>query len=665
MSWPTDWAMDRSMDRSIDRRQFLKVAGAGLSTVGLACWGSSGAWADGPPPPPQLIVVETDARHAALNYLSWDTEAGQKTAINLLRSPVIIRVRLGGQTYSTANLQAIRKVSENRVRFRVSLVPGCELVWTITECPASLAMTLSATGSRVGEIEAVEMVFPWSPSVTPTSILPREWTGDGRALMPFVFTAPDFGQIVVHSSIAEARVRLEGSRAEIKADLVLELPAIASGQTYEINFAPLYLPAPEGLTDVALWKSVRRAWFNGWQPSARWGDQTTFHSSPGGVLANNVISDPVSFSLVFYSDQAFWTPFLTPEISVMDSVRPTLEWWLNSRTLPSGQVLGYWDYSTFLDANPSILISAWDYVESTNDLGWLEARANQLERVAECLAQCDVDGDGLLEATQSGNDGTLLEPQRSSNWYDAINFGYKDGYSNALIYRAWRCMADLQRRLGHDVSERRYRGLANHLKAAYRDALFNPATGWLACWKDEDGELHDYASPVVNGIAIEYGLVQEGEGRVILGRIWDKISEVGFSRLDLGIPSVLIPIKADDYIQPYGFGSPQTPDGTDTFQQYENGGITAGQTIHFLAAHYVVGVPNRADTVLRAMIHRQNSVGFQNGVRDNFPLGMDWTTWDGSSCGYEGFLADVFVFLQAVLLREPAFRDRYYRPLLV
>jgi hypothetical protein len=94
-----------------------------------------------------------------------------------------------------------------------------------------------------------------------------------------------------------------------------------------------------------------------------------------------------------------------------------------------------------------------------------------------------------------------------------------------------------------------------------------------------------------------------------------------------------------------------------------NGGITAGQVLHFLAAHYVVGDPEPADAILRAMLERQGRGEFQNGVRDAAGAGIDWTTWDGRPSGYEGYLADSFRFLQAVLLREAAFRDRLYRPL--
>ncbi len=63
------------------------------------------------------------------------------------------------------------------------------------------------------------------------------------------------------------------------------------------------------------------------------------------------------------------------------------------------------------------------------------------------------------------------------------------------------------------------------------------------------------------------------------------------------------------------------------------------------------------------MLRHQAAAGFHNGVRDVGGQGIDWTTWDGKPCGYEGYLADSFRFFQLALLREPAFRERFYRPL--
>ena len=189
-------------------------------------------------------------------------------------------------------------------------------------------------------------------------------------------------------------------------DFVVDVTLTGTDQTRSLTLTPLRLPAPAGLQDTALWAQARRGWFGAWQPSARWGDQNRPFSAPPGVLANNVISDPASCSLWFYADQALWTPQITPDISVAQLVRRSVDFWLLQRTRPTGEVVCYWDYGNFLDANAGPLIAAWDYVESTGDTDWLQARIERLELVADFLAKRDVDNDGMVEAVQSGNRGT-------------------------------------------------------------------------------------------------------------------------------------------------------------------------------------------------------------------------------------------------------------------
>jgi len=68
----------------------------------------------------------------------------------------------------------------------------------------------------------------------------------------------------------------------------------------------------------------------------------------------------------------------------------------------------------FLDANAGPLIASWDYVETTGDKEWLGKHLAKLELIADFLAKRDVDNDGLVEATQSGNRGMLKQPVTSS-----------------------------------------------------------------------------------------------------------------------------------------------------------------------------------------------------------------------------------------------------------
>jgi hypothetical protein len=618
-----------------------------------------------------IVKSIADEADAGISFLSWDTEGGDKVGVNLLRADSAVRLQFLENGAWRDALMKKRRVEESgavvydleagRARLAWRIEPGA-----IRTAGGELKLVLTASGNRV---EAARLLFPFDPKVTSTTVLPAAWQDDGTFRLPAVVNAPDFGPMLVgKTGGGEVRGRLEGSRKDKIVDLTLEVPDIVPGQPITLMLSPLLLPAPPGLLEGDMWRAARRGWLNALQPCARWGEQDKPFSSPPGILGNNVISDPASVSIWFYADQALFMPEAAPGVSLMPLVRRTIDYWLDQRMRRdekgrlTGEITGYWDYGNFLDANASPLIAAWDYVEATGDLAWLRARVERLELTADFLARRDVDHDGFVEAAQSGNRGTLHQPNRSCAWWDALNCGHKDGYTNALIYRAWLCLADLEGKLGRGDRGAVYAGLAGKLKAVYTKTLYNPRTGWLAWWKSADGELHDYASPTLNGLAIEYGLVDPALGRQILDRIWKKISQAGFTRFDLGVPPMLVPVRRSDYLQPDAIGIPKREDGTDTFGWYMNGGITAGQVLHFLAAHYVLGEPERADKVLRAMLDRQARGEFQNGVRDAGGQGIDWTTWDGKPSGYEGYLADSFRFLQAVLLREPEFRARLYRP---
>ena len=565
-------------------------------------------------------VVRIDHAPTAdvVTHLGWDTEGGTRAEQNLLRTPIT----------------GARAVASPDGGF-----------------------VLKSTGG--------ELHLAFDPRVTSTCIIPAQWHADGTFLLPAIVNAPDFGPMsVTQIEGPPLRGRFEGNRKEKIADVVLQ----ASGPT-TLQFRPLLLPAPAGLTDARYWPLARRGWLNAIQPTSRWGEQNRPFSAPPGMLGNNVISDPASCSLWFYADQAFFIPEPFPGVNLMPLVRRTIEYWIDTKMIKdasgaeTGELICYWAYAHFIDANAGPLIAAWDYVEATGDRDWLNRKIGRLEKVADFLISRDVDGDGLIEATQSGNFYTLKQPNRSCAWWDAVNCGHKDAYTNALCYRTFRCLADLENQLGRTTQAARYSAAAYRLKAAFFPALYNEKTGLLGWWRSEDGTLHDYAAPTICALAIDYGLVPTDAARAMLDRLWQKMEEVQFTRLDLGLPTNLVPFHPGAYLQP-AFGGPKQLDGRDTFGIYMNGGISAGHSLHFIAAHYQVGDTARGDRVLEAMLPRQFRGEFQNGVQDEAMKGIDWTTWDGKPSGYEGYLADSFRFLQAVLMREPALRQKLLRPVL-
>ncbi len=594
--------------------------------------------------------------------------------MNLLRTGTAIGLRVkvngqwsGGETFETQ----VEKVGVAETRYRLVIAPDADLEWRVRPGAGQLTMTFLARGAGLHQVEGIELGFPFDPRVAATTLLPSAWDADGTIHLPAVISAPDFGQMrLAAAPPANLKGRLVGSRGNHTVDFTVELSVPRADETISLSLEPVRLPMPAGLKDKSLWRATRRGWFNAFQPSAQWGDQGNRFSAPAGILANNVVSDPVSCLLHLWADQVLLTPRFATDIPLPDLVQRTVDWWLDHRTKPTGEVIAYWDHADMLDANASPLIAAWDYVEATGDRKWLARRIGRLEFIAEYLVKRDVDNDGLVESTHSGNYGTLKEPMRAGSAYDTINAGHKDAYCNALIYRAFRCLADLEKQLKRREQQTRFAQRADQLKAAYSKTFFNPKTGWLAWWKSEDGELHDLSSPLISSVAICYGLVKPRPGRQMLDQLWTKMEAAGFKRFDLGVPITLMPVRRGDYLLGFnGCGVPKAEDGSDTFGQYLNGGCLVSDAVYFITALHIVGERAKGDRILRAMVERQergvfsNGGGFQNGVVNAYPQGAEFYTWEGQTCGYEGHLTYSYAFLQAVLLRETAFRARLLRPL--
>lgn len=625
----------------------------------------------GAEPPTAACRVETDAKLAQIPFLSWDTEGGERAKTNLLRAPVELRLRGAERWVGSSELPArCEPLANGGTRYHLDLRPvdsslTSPLVWEIVPGPDRLAMTLSSKH----RLPDVEMVFPFEMRAALTTALASRWALDGTLRLPAVVSAPDFGQMLLTCSPeslkdpwsvvyddrdTQVKGRLEGNRYRVRMDLVLSWPRFLDGAVYALEFRPVWLPTPTGLADASLWPAARRGWFNTFQPSANHCSTEHDGDTTPGVLANNVISDRVISAMFRWSDAALLVPEAAPGVSFTYQVRRTLDWLLEERVRPDGETIGY-EGRPMLDANAAPLIAAWDYVEAAGDKKWLAFQIEKLELMAEFMAKHDSDHDGLIELKNSGNYG---EKTAYHSAWDCYNEGHKDGYINLLAYRAWRCLSDLEAQLGRTQQQARYQQLADRLKAVFATTLYNPATGWLAFWKSADGQLHDYAWPSITGTAIVYGLVEPTEGREMLGRLWKKVEEVGFQRFDLGLPCTLIPVRRGDYIGTSVFDA-MGEDGSGQFGRYLNGGCCVSDTMEFVVANYMVGERDRADLILRAMLQRQQSGGFQNG----FGNGGEFLTWEGMPCGYEGHLTYSWSFLQAVLLREPQFRARLYRPL--
>lgn len=306
---------------------------------------------------------------------------------------------------------------------------------------------------------------------------------------------------------------------------------------------------------------------------------------------------------------------------------------------------------------------AWAYVEASGDTEWLRRYLDKLEFVSGFMEKRDVDGDGLIESPSTGNRNVRTFGDTA---FDCIASGHKNAYVNALAYRAWLGMAKLQERAKRPEKVEHYTDLTSRLKKSYRDAFYNPKTGWLAWWKSADGELHDLWSGMPTSIAVTYGLLTPEDGRAMLDKHWEQLEKTKFTAFDVGLPLTLRPIPPALMLEGYGG---KKEDGSDTFGKYLNGGACVSNTSFWLAANYIAGRRERADKVLDAMLERQrkgvffNGGGFQNGVIDRYPDGAEFFDWSGQTCGYEGHLVYSWAWLQAMFVREGMYEAKVLKPL--
>lgn len=327
-----------------------------------------------------------------------------------------------------------------------------------------------------------------------------------------------------------------------------------------------------------------------------------------GCLANNSTGDTCQFCLHCYADQAYYTPPLFDDFTALDLVRVSLDRYFEG-------FKGYRD--DFQDVAPSTIIAAWDYATGKPDPAWLKQRISFLEGYAERMVAMDVDGDGLCESQKC-----------PSNWWDCINWNWKDAYSSALAWRAFRCMADLEHRLGAQAKAQRYAERADKIRSVFYQTFYNPGTGVLAGWRAKDGTFGDRYFLFANGIAIAYGLVDKPQANAILDQLQAKLKAVGFTNFQYGLPGNLVAF-------PHRL----------SFQLYENGGATGSMAYYYVQALYAAGRKDEAEAIFARMLEGYREGTFQNGIGN----GGDWKEWNGTPCGYEGLLVDAYYPLTALI----------------
>lgn len=549
-------------------------------------------------------------------------------------------------------------------------VPGLELrddltytihgqpVWSVICEDGSL--TLISEHVPGADIPSFALCF--NQKTNHATLLGRMRPGDRRMSLPCVLHLPDMGSLRITCNIPGVKLDYDSRRWVEPGPFVdIAFPAANAANPrveYHLEVVAIHPHLPRD-ADKPRYDGFRRDWLSMFQINPRL-----------QMLANNSSSDACSFTLFEYSEIALHTPPLADGLTCLDLIRLSLDRYLAGQLgygqvgyadngkighpcAPSGADLIPWGTPwTSLDTLPSFLISACIYVKGTGDEPWARTNYDSLAAWGREMLGADRNGNGLVEYPGTGNFGDRPSREcRPANWWDTINFGHEDAFSNALVYRAAFLFTDLARQLGNEGDARFFAEKAAKLRAAYVPTFLNPDTGVLAGWKSADGQLHDYWFTYVQGLAISYGLVDDSTANDIMDRILAKMREVGFDRFTLGLPGNLVPVKKGDYVDhegpPEEHGVPQLDDGSDGFQFYENGGTSGCWVYYTLKALYQLGRVDDARRIFFPMLEGYANGGFQ-GFGEN-GMSRDWRDWDGGCHGYEGLLVDNYLTLLAVL----------------
>ncbi len=584
-----------------------------------------------------------------MTFLSVDATGEGRHSRNLLKSPVGVGPVVAGRDVLAAStgIKCTTTIEGNRVRYSGIKLGDLETdAICFTVGPKSIGVKIDRDILQDYAVSGVSPLrFMFDATVTPAAPLGRVKAGElGTLQFPVLLHFPDWGSLLVRAKVAD------GEEATWHFSLLRDLQPIKLGAVAEwrdmtpderkkvekignrnllqqnrIHLGPeqIQLDLQSGrqagreragkqcveleMTVTAIYPEmakvdadpkligIKRAWLN------LFGLRADL-----GCLANNSTGDTCQFCMHCYADQAYHTPPLFDDFTALDLVGMSLDRYFDG-------FKGYSDH--FQDVAPSTVIAAWVYATGKPDPKWLARRIADIEKFADRIIAQDKDGDGLAESEVG-----------PSNWWDCVDWNGKDAYSSALAWRAFRCMADLEHRVGNEAKAKLYWNRADRIKAIYYTTFYNPETGVLAGWRTLDGKLRDSHFLWANGIAISYGLVDKEQANAILDRLQAKIKEVGFTNFQYGLPGNLTPF-------PHFLG----------YQLYENGGVTGSMAYYYVQALYTMGRTAEADAIFDKMLEGYRDGTFQNGIGN----GGDWKEWNGTPCGYEGLLSDAYYPLSA------------------
>ncbi len=581
-------------------------------------------------------LVLDKSRPQILN-LSWDSLGQGELGVNFLQKsgacPVLDPIFQNPVPPGTSTLTCTGNVFHYEP---VEVAPGAYEQVSIRAGERGFDLGLAATANHTTMMRGGLFRFHFAANQTPTTFVCRPSEIMNYVATPAYLAAPDFGTAYI-------------TRTGDRAAFYRKPSALFPASTYWVDITPHQPAAEDGLNEIGPkpWRVTMHFEIESPKPlpaltgndprlkrlskysldMVQWRPDT-------GIIGNSVMSVNCGLAILFYAEEAVFAPRLKDGISAMALVGASVDRYFQGAPgyqMPARNVCAP-DWSSSRETAAYLVISAWYDIRT---IGGLKQLRRWLEPL-ECLAD-------HIES-QFGPDGLVYYRGRRTMWFDTYKFQGADAYSNAADYRAFRCMADLETLADRPGMARRYRDDADRIQAVYVKLFYNPQTGVLAGWRAENGQLHDYMFPWVNGFAIYQGLVPTEKAKAILQVLLSKLEKIGFHSYHLGLPTNLTPMSPSDYI-PHTSGAPKRADGTDTWQVYMNGGATPALEYYVIQALYQTGQYEDAERLLWPLMESYEKGTFNAGIqlphqKQRNPVGSAFYRWDGSHGAGEGYLPE-------------------------
>ena len=576
-----------------------------------------------------------DRRRPRILSLAMDSLGKSELGVNLLQAsgayPILDPVF---QKSMPLQASAMRHTG-NVFRYApVEIAPGVYEQLSIRARAKGFDLSLAATANHKVTMRGGMFRFQFAANQTPTTFVCHPSKLMNYVDVPTYLAAPDFGT---------AYITRTGDEAAFYRTPASLFPAMS----YAVDITPHRPMSEDGLNEIGPqpWHTTLHFGVQSLEPLPnllgrdprlarfpKYSLNMTQWRPDTGIVSNSVMSINCGLAMLFYAEQAVWAPHLEGGISPMQLVSASVDQYFKGARgymMPNVSVFSP-EWKSSRETAAYLVISAWYVIRTIGGMPKAHEWLQPMEAVTN-----------HIEA-HFNDDGLVNEPGKE--WFDVYNFQGPDAFSNAADYRAFLCMADVEKLAGRPAMAKRYRDDAERIKAVYFKTFFNPATGVLAGWKSPDGKLHDYMFPWVNGFAIYQGLVPADSAKSILQTMLAKMESIGFHSFQFGLPTNLIPMSPADYF-PHTSGAPKQADGMDTWQVYMNGGATPPYEYYFVQALYQTGLKEDAERLLWPLMQSYENGTFNAGIelpeqRQRNPVGSAFYAWDGSRGRGEGYLPE-------------------------